>query len=56
MELGVHAGEWSALLCGSPPPPQNGAAPLGKGINSTYTRHKFKTHNTTCQQTLDAEA
>jgi hypothetical protein len=26
MELGVHAGEWSALLCGSAaPPPRNGA-------------------------------
>jgi hypothetical protein len=28
-ELGVHAGEWSALPCGSAaPPPRNGTIPL----------------------------
>jgi hypothetical protein len=38
MELGVHAGEWSALPCGSAAPPAERDYPLAKGSNNTH-RH-----------------
>jgi hypothetical protein len=37
MELGVHAGEWSALPCGSAAPPAERDYPLAKGSNNTHT-------------------
>jgi hypothetical protein len=39
MELGVHAGEWSALPCGSAAPPAERDYPLAKGSNNTHTHH-----------------
>ena len=35
-ELGVHAGEWSALPCGSAAPPAERDYPLAKGGNNTH--------------------
>jgi hypothetical protein len=44
--LGVHAGEWRALLCGSAPPPlarRNGTAPLQrKATTNTHTHNNNK--------------
>jgi hypothetical protein len=38
MGLGVHAGEWSALPCGSAAPPRNGTIPLQReAITHTHT-------------------
>jgi hypothetical protein len=37
MELGVHAGEWSALPCGSASPPAERDYPLAKRSNNTHT-------------------
>ena len=37
MGLGVHAGEWSALPCGSAAPPAERDYPLAKGSNNTHT-------------------
>jgi hypothetical protein len=39
MELGVHAGEWSALPCGSAAPPAERDYPLEKGGKNTHTPH-----------------
>jgi hypothetical protein len=36
MGLGVHAGEWSALPCGSAAPPAERDCPLAKGSNNTH--------------------
>jgi hypothetical protein len=41
MGLGVHAGEWSALPCGSAAPPAERDCPLAKGGNNTHTMMSF---------------
>jgi hypothetical protein len=43
MELGVRAGEWSALPCGSAaPPPAERDYPLAKGSNNTHTHTRAR--------------
>jgi hypothetical protein len=37
MGLGVHAGEWSTLPCGSAAPPAERDYPLAKGSYNTHT-------------------